>query len=99
MQLQARGVPPVIISQQMAQLQQSGLIPPPNMMRGMPRGMARGPRGMMPVQARGPAAPAAATGPQIFKQVRSGKERSAASIKATRFARSALWGLVALPHC
>ena len=58
--LQARGVPPNVIAQQMAALQQRGLIPPPN--QGMPgRGMMpRGPRGQ---PARGQPAPA----PSVFK--------------------------------
>lgn len=59
--LQARGVPPNVIAQQMAAMQQRGLIPPPN--QGMPgRGMMpRGPRGQ---PARGQPMPA---GPSVFK--------------------------------
>ncbi|GMH66810.1 hypothetical protein TrLO_g12756 [Triparma laevis f. longispina] len=80
MQLQARGIPPVVIAQQMAALQQRGLIPPPNM---MPRG-PRGPRGPMmggegggrggprrPMGGRGgPRGPPVVVSnePQIFKQ-------------------------------
>lgn len=59
--LQARGVPPMVIAQQMAALQQRGLIPPPN--QGMPMGMMpRGPRGPRGQPARG--APESA----VFKQ-------------------------------